>query len=146
MSEDIKAIFSKNLSNQLYAHSKTQADICKHMNVSSATASDWCNGKKLPRLDKIQSLCNWFGIEKSDLLEDKNSFKERDIAVLEAQENVSNAKKVLEDMSKHLTEKKANDLYQLFSAYENLTEKNQEMIRNLMDSLAQKGEPGKEDK
>ena len=146
MSKDIKTIFSKNLSNQLYAHGKTQADICKHMNVSSATASDWCNGKKLPRLDKIQSLCNWFGIEKSDLLEDKSSFKERDMAILEAQENVSNAKKVLESMSKHLTERKANDLYQLFSAYENLTEKNQEMILNLMDSLAQKGEPDKEDK
>lgn len=146
MSEDIKTIFSKNLSNQLYAHNRTQADICKRLGVSSATASDWCNGKKLPRLDKIQSLCNWFGIEKSDLLEEKNSFKERDIAVLEAQENISNAKKVLESMSKHLTERKANDLYQLFSAYENLTEKNQEMILNLMDSLAQKGEPDKEDK
>lgn len=146
MSEDIKAIFSKNLSNQLYAHNKTQSDICKHMNVSSATASDWCNGKKLPRLDKIQSLCNWFGIEKSDLLEEKSSFKERDMAILEAQENISSAKKVLEDMSKHLTERKANELYQLFSAYENLTDKNQEVIRNLMDSLAQKGEPNKEDK
>ena len=71
MSENIKAVFSKNLTNQLYIHNKTQADICKRMNVSSATASDWCNGKKLPRLDKIQSLCNWLDIEKSDLLEEK---------------------------------------------------------------------------
>jgi hypothetical protein len=25
----------------------------------------------LPRIDKIQSICNWFGIEKDDLLTDK---------------------------------------------------------------------------
>ena len=25
----------------------------------------------MPRVDKIQSLCNWLGIEKSDLLEEK---------------------------------------------------------------------------
>ena len=41
------------------------------MKVSSATVSDWCNGKKMPRMDKIQAICNWLRIEKSDLLEDK---------------------------------------------------------------------------
>ena len=71
MTDDIRDLFSRNLSNQLYKQDKSQADLCKRLNVSSATASDWCNGKKLPRLDKIQTICNWLGIEKSDLLEDK---------------------------------------------------------------------------
>lgn len=71
MTDDIRNLFGRNLSNQLYVKGKTQADICKHLNVSSATASDWCNGKKIPRLDKIQSICTYLGIEKSDLLENK---------------------------------------------------------------------------
>ena len=71
--EEYKIIFSRNLLYYLELDGKTQADLCKHMNVSSATASDWCNGKKMPRMDKIQSICNWLRIEKSDLLEDKEN-------------------------------------------------------------------------
>jgi len=77
MSEEmIKKIFSQNLLHYLSLNSKSQADLCKYLGVSSATVSDWCNGKKLPRMDKIQTMCNWLGIEKSDLLEDKESTPE----------------------------------------------------------------------
>ena len=72
MSDDnIKKIFSKKLCYFLDLYNKNQADLSKYMGVSSATVSDWCNAKKLPRMDKIQSICNWLNIEKSDLLEDK---------------------------------------------------------------------------
>lgn len=72
MSEDeYKIIFSNNLRYYLELSGKTQADLCEYMNVSSAAVSDWCNGKKMPRMDKIQAICNWLRIEKSDLLEDK---------------------------------------------------------------------------
>lgn len=69
--EDYKKLFSKKLKYFMELNSKNQSDLVNYMNVSSSTASDWCNGKKMPRMDKIQSLCNWLGIEKSDLLEDK---------------------------------------------------------------------------
>lgn len=71
--EEYKKVFSKNLLYYLELDGKSQADLCKYMNVSSATVSDWCNGKKMPRMDKIQSICNWLRIEKSDLLEDKRN-------------------------------------------------------------------------
>ena len=67
--EEYKHIFSKNLLHFLEINQKSQADLCKYIGVSSATVSDWCNGKKMPRMDKIQSICNWLKIEKSDLLE-----------------------------------------------------------------------------
>lgn len=70
--EDYKKIFSENLTYYLKLKGKTQADLYRYMNVSSATVSDWCNGKKLPRMDKIQSICNWLGLEKSDLLSEKD--------------------------------------------------------------------------
>ena len=72
MDEKLKKLFSKNLVNQLLAHGETQASMTRYMKISSATASDWCNGRKMPRVDKIQALCSWMGIELSDLLEEKS--------------------------------------------------------------------------
>lgn len=72
MDEKLKELFSKNLVNQLLAHGETQASMTRYMKISSATASDWCNGRKMPRVDKIQALCSWMGIELSDLLEEKS--------------------------------------------------------------------------
>lgn len=69
MDENLKARFAKNLREQLEKNHKTQRDMCDYMGVSSATGSDWCNGKKMPRTDKIQSLSNWLGCSLSDLLE-----------------------------------------------------------------------------
>lgn len=67
--DEIKKIFGDNLARLLEDNHKTQADLSKYLGVSSATVSDWCNGKKMPRMDKIQSICNWFNIEKSEILE-----------------------------------------------------------------------------
>ncbi len=72
MDEKLKELFSKNLVDQLLAHGETQASMTRYMKISSATASDWCNGRKMPRVDKIQALCSWMGIELSDLLEEKS--------------------------------------------------------------------------
>ena len=73
MDEKLKELFSKNLVEQLLAKGETQASMARYMKISSATASDWCNGRKMPRVDKIQALCNWLGIELSELLEEKKA-------------------------------------------------------------------------
>lgn len=70
-SDELKRIFSTNLIYWLSIRGKTQADLYKRMEVSSATASDWCNGKKLPRTDKMVDIASWLMIELSDLLEVK---------------------------------------------------------------------------
>ena len=69
--EELRNIFSKNIAYWLDKRGKTQADLYKRMEVSSATASDWCNGKKLPRTDKMVEIASWLMIELSDLLEEK---------------------------------------------------------------------------
>lgn len=70
MDEDVRRVFSENLKRYMEAREKTQADLYKYMKVSSATASDWYNGRKLPRTDKILAIASWLGVELSDLLED----------------------------------------------------------------------------
>ena len=68
MKEELKIIFSNNLKRLLDENEKTQADLCRYIGVSSATASDWCNGKKIPRADKLQKICTWLRCSLSDLL------------------------------------------------------------------------------
>ena len=74
--EELKKLFAENLKHWLTIREKTQADLARYMHVSSATASDWCHGNKMPRTDKIQSICTWLGIELSDLLEETTGEKE----------------------------------------------------------------------
>ena len=62
MPDIIKEIFAKNLNYFMERTGTTQADICRVLGVSSATASDWCNGKKFPRTDSIQQLADLLGV------------------------------------------------------------------------------------
>ena len=66
--EELRKIFAKNLNNFLAINGYKQADLARHMKVSTATTAKWCTGQTMPRIDKIQSICNWLGIEKADLL------------------------------------------------------------------------------
>ena len=68
--EKLRQIFSKNLRHYLDVNGYSQADLARHMQVTTATTAKWCTGQTLPRIDKVQSICNWLGIKKTDLLED----------------------------------------------------------------------------
>ena len=73
MEENIRLLFASNLKSLLAKNEKTQADMVKYMKISSATASDWCNGKKIPRTDKLQSLCAWLDCELGDLIGERTA-------------------------------------------------------------------------
>lgn len=66
-----KAIFAKNLRKYMEQSRKSQKELAEVVGVSAPTFNDWINGKKFPRIDKIQKLADYFGILKSDLIEEK---------------------------------------------------------------------------
>lgn len=66
-----KEIFSKNLLYYIERKGKTQREVAEVIDVSPSTFNEWVNGKKYPRIDKIEKLANYFGIQKSDLIEKK---------------------------------------------------------------------------
>lgn len=68
---DYKRIFTKQLKYYMDLNNKTQTDLMNDLGLSSSTVSSWCTGLKLPRMGKIQMLADYFGIEKSDLIEDR---------------------------------------------------------------------------
>ena len=73
MAEDeYRKVFSKNLKYYMELNGKNQIDLMNDLHLSSSTVSNWCTGLKLPRMDKVQMLADYFHINKSDLIEDKS--------------------------------------------------------------------------
>lgn len=68
---DNKNIFASNLKRYMELKGISRNDISEALGISYFTVSDWVNGKKYPRMDKVEKLANYFGIQKSDLIEDK---------------------------------------------------------------------------
>ena len=72
MSEDtLNRIFARNLNTCLKCVGKSQKEVADKLGISVSTFSSWCTGAKMPRMDKIELLANYFGVQKSDLIEDK---------------------------------------------------------------------------
>lgn len=66
---DNKYIFSKNLRRLMEVKNVNRKDVATVLGISYFTISDWVNGKKYPRMDKVELLANYFGVLKSDLIE-----------------------------------------------------------------------------
>ena len=73
---ELNSIISNNITKQLSIHNKTQLELAEYMNVSQATVSNWCKGTKMPRMSKIDMICDFFSIKRSDLLDDKSDQKD----------------------------------------------------------------------
>lgn len=68
--DDYKKVFAKNLRKYMELNKKNQVDLMNDLHLSSSTVSNWCTGLKLPRMDKVQMLADYFHINKSDLIEE----------------------------------------------------------------------------
>ena len=66
-----KETFAKNLSYYLSKCGRDQKEVAEIVGVAPSTFNEWIKAKKYPRIDKIEILANYFGILKSDLIEDK---------------------------------------------------------------------------
>ena len=67
--DKLREIFKSNLNRLLEAKGATQKALAEYMEVSTATVNEWKKGRKIPRMDKIDKLCAYFLVKRSDLLE-----------------------------------------------------------------------------
>ena len=68
MSEkELYDIVAGNIMKLLNWSNRSQADLAKYMNVSQTAVSNWCNGIKMPRMDKIDKICEFFGVNRTEL-------------------------------------------------------------------------------
>lgn len=70
--DQFKRIFSKNLNKYMQLNRKNQIDIINDLGFNKSAVSTWCNGTRLPRMDKVDALARYFHINRSDLIEEHN--------------------------------------------------------------------------
>lgn len=68
-----KEIMAKNISKYMEKAGIDRNKLSTDLGISYTTITDWIKGKTYPRIDKIELLANYFGISKSDLVEDSVS-------------------------------------------------------------------------
>lgn len=66
--QDINRLIAKKLSYYMNINDKSQQDLADYIGVTQATVSNWCKGLKMPRMDKIDKICSFFNISRSDLM------------------------------------------------------------------------------
>ena len=67
-----KSILAENIRHYMELNDKTRNDMCEALGVKYTTFADWVNAKTYPRIDRIEQIANYFGIEKSALMEKRN--------------------------------------------------------------------------
>lgn len=70
-----KEVFSRNLKHYLEVYGRDQKEVAAYVGVAPSTFNEWVRAKKYPRIDKVEMLANYFGVKKSDLIEDKGMHK-----------------------------------------------------------------------
>ena len=76
-----KEIFARNLARYMERKGVTNQQLCDALDFKYTTFMDWRKGVTYPRIGKIEAMAEYFGILKSDLIEEKSE------ADLEMQKN-----------------------------------------------------------
>lgn len=98
--EENKRIMAQNIKRFMEEKGVTNQQICDDLGFKYTTFMDWIKAVTYPRIGKVEAMANYFGCEKSDLIEDK---KEKPIV----DDGLSENKKILIDFAKSLPEDKA---------------------------------------
>ena len=81
--KETQRIFSNNLKYYLKLKNKTQLDLANAIGVSNTTINNYVKGYNAPRMDKVDKICKYLGISRSDLIEEKSTKTEnQDISTM----------------------------------------------------------------
>ena len=80
MNIENKEILATNLRKYITSSGKDRKEIARALNVPYSTLTDWMNANKYPRINNIEKMADYFGVSKSDLIEDfKQKQKDNDV-------------------------------------------------------------------
>ena len=103
-----KEVFAENLTFYIKKHEIDQKDIAEAIGVAPSTFNAYVKAKKYPRIDKIEKIAEYFGISKSDLIEEHKA-------------------------AKSITQSITNDEQRLLELYRKVSEKQQKMVVDIIN-------------
>ena len=66
-----KKIMARNIQKYLDANNVTRKELAAAIDAPYTTVCGWLGAKSYPRIDKIERMANFFGVQKKDLVEDE---------------------------------------------------------------------------
>jgi transcriptional regulator with XRE-family HTH domain len=78
-----KEILSRNLKRYIERSGKDRRELAEIWGFPYSTVTGWVNGQKYPRIDRIEIMADYFGILKSDLIEDKSQEEIKEPAIFD---------------------------------------------------------------
>ena len=77
---EMQKIFVENLKRILKEKKCLASEPAEGIGVRKSTVSNWMNGLSLPRMDKINKICGFLNVERSELFEDtKENYSHDDV-------------------------------------------------------------------
>lgn len=78
-----KEIMARNIRHYMILFNKSRNEMCDALGVKYTTFTDWINANTYPRIDKIELMADYFGINKSDLIEESSNEDKPEISGLD---------------------------------------------------------------
>lgn len=69
--DENKKIMARNIKKYMAKKGVTNQQLCDDLNFKYTTFMDWIKGVTYPRMPKVEAMADYFGILKSDLIEEK---------------------------------------------------------------------------
>lgn len=66
-----KEIMANNIKRYMDSRGVSNQQLCDDLGFKYTTFMDWIKGVTYPRIGKVEAMANYFGCEKSDLIEEK---------------------------------------------------------------------------
>lgn len=97
--EENKRIMARNIKRYMERKGVTNQQVCDALGFKYTTFMDWIKAVTYPRIGKVEAMANYFGCEKSDLIEEEKPTVKDD--------GLSEKKKALIDFAESLSEEQA---------------------------------------
>ena len=109
--EENKKIMARNIKKYMDSRGITNQQLCDDLGFKYTTFMDWIKAVTYPRIGKIEAMADYFGILKSDLIEDKS-----DTVKPAEDDGLTESQRVLIDFAKTLSEDQADKVLQLMKS------------------------------
>ncbi|MGM0217694.1 helix-turn-helix domain-containing protein [Enterococcus sp. AZ126] len=114
---------AKNIVKYMELNGVDRNKLSADLGISYTTITDWVKGKTYPRIDKIEMMANYFGINKSDLVEEKKYTDENTHSTV-----YNTVLKLMENDNQAFTD--------IITNLEKLNDDEIEIVRNMVISLS----------
>ena len=120
-----KRVFVTNLRHYLQEKGVTQKELAEGLNVSQGAICDWMALRRYPRMDGMQRIAEYFGIEISDLVEPHD---------MNGKHYTNKELKRFETIMKNSPE-----LIELFLSIERLSDEKKALVKAMVDAMHSQG-------